>query len=169
MTAFDLHVLTAAALIGIGATMFMDLAAIVQRRVFAMQTLDYAMVGRWIGHVLRGQVIHRPIAASPALPGETAIGWGVHYLTGASFAAAFLALAGRDWLASPSLLPALGFGAVTVLVPYLILQPGLGAGLAARCTPNPTLARARSLLSHLIFGFGLWVAGMALSALTQAG
>ena len=65
-----------------------------------------------------------------------------------------------DWLAHPTLMPALGFGVMTVLAPFLILQPGMGAGVAARKTPQPNVARLRSLLAHFSFGLGLWIAGL---------
>lgn len=60
----------------------------------------------------------------------------------------------------PRLDIALAFGAVTVLAPFLVLQPAMGAGLAARRTPRPGIARLKSLLAHLSFGAGLWVAAI---------
>ncbi|MEX0301725.1 MAG: DUF2938 family protein [Leisingera sp.] len=147
-----------AVLIGTGATVFMDLAALAQRRLFSIQPLNYALVGRWLGHAARGRFIHRPITASAPVPGERLLGWSAHYGTGILFAALFLAAAGEAWLAAPSLWPALVFGAVTLCVPFLILQPGMGAGVAARCTPAPNTARLRSLSAHLMFGAGLWLA-----------
>ena len=41
----------------------------------------------------------------------------------------------------------------------LILQPGMGAGVAARRTPRPNVARLQSLVTHAVFGAGLYVAG----------
>ncbi len=37
-------------LIGVGATVLMDLWAIFLKRAFAISSLDYAFVGRWLGH-----------------------------------------------------------------------------------------------------------------------
>ena len=56
------------------------------------------------------------------------------------------------------LLPALGFGVVSLAAPFFILQPGMGAGIAAAKTPNPNLARFRSLVAHASFAIGLYLA-----------
>lgn len=41
-----------ALLLGAGATAFMDIVALVQNRLFGIPSLNYAMVGRWLGHLL---------------------------------------------------------------------------------------------------------------------
>ena len=66
---------------------------------------------------------------------------------------------GTEWLRRPTLIPALAVGIVTVAVPMLILQPGMGAGIAARRTPRPNAARLQSLVTHAVFGGGLYVSG----------
>lgn len=139
--------------IGVVATVFMDLVAMARRRLFGTPSLDYALLGRWVGHLPKRRLIHRPIGQSPAIPGEKALGWAAHYLTGILFGAVFLSVA--DTPAGP-VAPIL-FGAATVLAPFLLLQPGMGAGLAARRMPSPWRARARSLLTHVTFGLGLWI------------
>lgn len=154
-----------ALLFGAGATVVMDLGALIQKRLLSLQTLDYAMVGRWLGHAARGHFIHRPITASALVRGERLIGWGAHYLTGVLLAALFLSAAGRTWLENPSLWPALVFGTLTLAAPFLIQQPGMGAGLAARRTPAPNKARLKSLATHLTFGAGLWLSGLCLALL----
>ncbi|RBW63339.1 DUF2938 domain-containing protein [Ruegeria sp. A3M17] len=154
-----------AVLIGIGATAFMDVIALAQKLIFSQQSLNYAMVGRWLGHVAQGRFVHRHIMASDPVPAERLLGWSAHYLTGVVFALGFLAVVGRGWLEAPSLLPAIAFGILTVLAPFLILQPGMGAGLAARLTPEPRAARLKSVFAHLSFGIGLWVAANGISNL----
>ncbi len=154
-----------AVLVGIIATAFMDVVALSQKLIFSQQSLNYAMVGRWLGHVAQGRLVHRPIMASDPVPAERLLGWSAHYLTGVVFALFFLAVVGRDWLEAPSLLPAIAFGILTVLAPFLILQPGMGAGLAARLTPEPRAARLKSVFAHLSFGIGLWVAANGISDL----
>jgi hypothetical protein len=88
------------------------------------------------------------------------LGWIAHYLIGVAFAAMFLVLVGAGWLSRPALVPALVFGVMTVLVPFLVLQPGMGAGIAARKLPEPNAARLRSLFAHFSFGLGLWITGL---------
>lgn len=149
--------------IGVGATIFMDLAGLARRHLFGTPLADYALVGRWVGAMPRGRFIHRPIAASPPLWGEAVIGWCVHYLTGIVFAAVLLALAGESWARHPTILPALAVGIASVAAPFLLMQPGMGLGIAARRTPNPAAARRRSLATHALFGIGLYGAGLAAS------
>ena len=152
-----------AVLIGAGATAVMDLWGIVRQRVFRIPNMNYGLVGRWLAWMTRGRFRHERIAATPAVMGEKAIGWTAHYATGIAFAAAFLGLGGLDWARSPVLAPALAFGVVTVAAPFLLMQPGMGAGIAARRTPRPNAARVQSLVTHAVFGFGLYAAALFLN------
>jgi hypothetical protein len=43
------------------------------------------------------------------------------------------------------------------------MQPAFGFGVAASKTPNPAQARLRSLMNHAVFGFGLYLFGLAVS------
>jgi len=74
-----------------------------------------------------------------------------------------VALVSGGWLAHPTLLPALLFGVGTVLVPFLLMQPSFGLGIAASRAPNPTQARLRSLMAHTAFGVGLYVCAVGVS------
>lgn len=161
-----LDTLLFAASIGVGATAFMDVVAYAQKQLFAQPSLDYTMVGRWCGHAIQGRLIHRPISASQPIQAERSLGWGLHYCIGMIFAWGFLVVVGQAWLQSPRLLPALAWGGFTVLAPFLILQPGMGAGIAARHMPNPNIMRIRSLFAHLCFGFGIWAAAMCVERLS---
>ena len=152
--------------IGIGATIVMDLWAVIQLMA-GVKGLDYAMVGRWLGHMTRGQFVHTSIAAAPAIRGERAIGWVAHYATGIAFAALLVAICGPSWVAAPRLLPAVAFGIATVAIPFLIMQPGMGLGVAASKTPAPWMARLRSAATHAVFGLGLYAAARALAMLRE--
>lgn len=145
-------------LIGIGATAVIDLWAAFMRFAAGWVPLDYAMVGRWLGHLAKGRIGHERIAEASPIAGERALGWIAHYAIGIALAALLIAICGPDWARRPTLAPALGFGLATVALPFLILQPALGAGLAASRTPNPGAARLRSLVTHLWFGAGLYLA-----------
>ncbi|MBL3595253.1 DUF2938 domain-containing protein [Rhodovulum sulfidophilum] len=160
------ELLVNAGVIGIGATLVMDMVALTLKRGFGIRPLDYALVGRWAIHACRGQAVHRPITATPPVAYEAMVGWGLHYLIGVMFAVVFLLWSGEGWLAEPRAIPAIAFGALTVLAPFLVLQPGMGAGLAARRTPRPGTSRLRSLTAHLSFGVGIWVAAVFLSTMT---
>lgn len=154
-----------AALIGIGATLVMDVWATLQRLLFGVQPLNYAMVGRWMGHLTKGRFVHDPIGKAAPVSGEAILGWGAHYAIGIVFAALLLGFWGIDWARSPTLLPALIVGLATVAAPFFILQPGLGAGIAASKTPKPNVARLRSLVAHASFGAGLYLAALLFALL----
>lgn len=149
-------------LIGIGATGVMDAWGVLRKLLFGIPTPNYGMVGRWIAHMSHGQFRHNAIAASAQVSGEEVIGWIAHYLTGIFFAAILIAVWGNDWIQSPTIVPALLIGIATVAAPFLIMQPGMGAGVAASKTKNPNAARLQSLITHTVFGFGLYISGKAI-------
>jgi uncharacterized membrane protein YagU involved in acid resistance len=122
-------------------------------------------VGRWIGHLARGEISHQSIAKVTSIKGECIIGWATHYIIGVVFGVTFVLLMGAEWARQPTLYPALAFGIVTVIFPFFILQPGLGLGIAASKTPKPNQARLRSLLNHCIFGFSLYLCALVLAKL----
>ena len=147
-----------AIVIGVGATIILDLWNVLLR-AFGVASTNWGMVGRWIGHFPRGRFVHDSIAAAAPIPGEHAIGWIAHYVIGVMYALMLLAIVGMDWARAPTLLPALAFGLATIVAPFFIMQPGMGAGIAASRTPNPAAARVRSLFSHVSFAVGLYVGG----------
>lgn len=145
-------------LIGTCATALLDLWAQLRLRLFGTPTPDYRMVGRWFGHMPSGRFRHRSIRATTPVRGELALGWIAHYLIGIGFATLLPAIWGTAWLQTPSLGPALYVGVGSVAAPFLLMQPGMGAGVMARHTPQPGRARLQSLGNHLMFGFALFVA-----------
>ena len=154
-----------AALIGVGATAFLDLWSLFLRWAFQSPLPNFCLVGRWFSHMTEGRFRHAPIAAASQMPSECAVGWIAHYVIGALYGLAFVALASDGWLARPTFMPALIFGVVTVLLPFLIMQPAFGLGLAASRVPNPWRARIRTLLSHTVFGIGLYVCAIGVDRL----
>jgi hypothetical protein len=148
-------------IVGVGATVIIDLWALFLRRALNVASLSYCLVGRWLLHMPGGTFTHASISAARQKRSECAVGWIAHYATGVVFAAALSVLAPGNWLARPTLLPALAFGIGTVLLPFLIMQPSFGLGIAASRTPNPTQARLKSLATHFVFGLGLFVSAVA--------
>jgi hypothetical protein len=147
-----------AGLIGIGATAILDVWSVAGKRLLGMRQPNYGFVGRWVAHMARGRFHHDSIAASAPVPGEQVIGWVAHYMIGIVFATLLLATFGLDWARRPTIEPALIFGIVSVLAPFLQMQPGMGLGLASSLTPDPAAARMRSLVTHGVFGVGLYAA-----------
>ena len=148
-------------LIGAGATAATDLWAIARRRLLGVPAPNYGLVGRWLAHMPRGRFRHDSIAAAAPVGGERLVGWTAHYLIGIAFAAILPVVWGPEWIRNPTLGPALAVGIGTVAAPFLVMQPGMGAGIAASRTPRPAAARLQSVLMHAIFGLGLYVAGQA--------
>ncbi|ALX13534.1 hypothetical protein P350_18005 [Burkholderia cepacia JBK9] len=154
-------------LIGAGATFLMDLWTLFRRRAFGTPSLDYALVGRWIGHMMHGRLRHASIVAASPVAGERALGWLAHYAIGIAFAALPVAIAGTAWIDTPTPLPALVAGVASVVAPFFVMQPAFGFGIAASRTPHPGIARRRSLVTHLSYGVGLYLAAFALAALAR--
>ena len=149
--------------IGVGATLVMDLWNLFLKRTFSIPSLNYCLLGRWLRHMPEGTLRHANITAAPQKPLECMVGWIAHYTIGVVFACVFVVLTSGDWLARPTVLPALLYGIGTVVFPFFIMQPSLGLGIAASRTPNPTQARLKSLVTHAVFGVGLYVCALGVS------
>ncbi|MFO1469825.1 MAG: DUF2938 domain-containing protein [Turneriella sp.] len=147
--------------IGLGATLAMDMWRLALQKFFGVNSLDLALLGRWVGHLFRGRFTHRPIGKSEQISGETALGWLSHYAIGLTFAGLLPVIWGSDWLAAPSLFPALAVGIGTVLAPWLIMQPAMGLGIAAANAPVPGAVRLRNLAIHTVYGLGLYLSAFA--------
>lgn len=161
------HEATRIALIGLGATATMDLGLWLQKRVLKLPSLDFALVGRWVGHGVRGHWVHEAIARAAPVRGERALGWGLHYAVGVAFAALLVGVAGAAWTREPSLAPALAVGIGTVLVPLFVMQPALGAGIASSNTRTPVRNCLKSLVNHTVFGAGLYLAAAFIERISR--
>ena len=62
-------------------------------------------------------------------------------------------------------LPALLLGVVSVAAPLLLMQPGFGMGLAASRMANPWQVRLRALVTHLVFGLGVYMVSWVVAQL----
>ena len=142
--------------IGIVATMGTDVWAIVAKHMLRLPTADWAAVGRWFGHMPRGVFIHRSIADAAPIPNELAIGWIMHYATGIVYGVGYLVIVQILLDGGPTLISALVFGLVTLAAPWLIMQPGMGAGVCASKTSNPGIVRLVNSLVHVVFGLSLY-------------
>ena len=142
--------------IGTGATIVTDVWALARQRLFGIPPLDYALVGRWIAHMPQGRWVHASIGAAAPKALEAPLGWAMHFLTGILFATGLVLWQGTSWLAAPSLRAALAFGLATAVFPFFVMQPAMGAGWAASRTPRPWHARMHSLVTHGIFGLGMY-------------
>jgi hypothetical protein len=154
-----------AVVVGIGATLIMDLWNLFLKRAFGILSLNYCLLGRWLRHMEKGTVMHASIAAAAQKPFECTVGWIAHYTIGMVLAVAFVAMASGEWLVQPTLLPALLYGIGTVVFPFFLMQPSLGLGIAGSRPPNPTQARLKSFATHTVFGLGLYLCALGVSHL----
>lgn len=159
------HLVLGAVAIGMGASLFMDAWNLFLKRAFGIPSLNYCLLGRWFLHMPEGAFVHSNIATASPRRFECAAGWVAHYSIGVVLALVFLALAPADWLQRPTVLHALLYGVGTVVFPLFVLQPALGLGIASSKTSKPTQARLKSLMTHVVFGVGLYLCAVALSYL----
>ncbi len=160
--------LAGAVVVGIGAALFMDLWNLFLQRAFNIASLNFCLVGRWLSHMALGTFTHTRIGGAARRPAECLIGWTAHFLIGIAFALLLLVATSGAWLEHPSVFPALVVGVGTVLIPYFVVQPALGLGIASAKTPHPTQARLKSLMTHSVFGLGLYLSAVAWNYLLHA-
>ncbi len=150
-----------AVVMGAGATALLDLWALLLNRLFGFGLPNWAMIGRWVAHLPTGKIMHDDISQASPVANELTIGWVFHYAVGIVFAVATLVLGGAAWAKAPTLMLPLIVGIVTVGCGWFILQPALGAGIAASRKPDANRIRALNIAGHVVFGLGLWLAAMA--------
>lgn len=161
----SLQAIERALFIGIGATAVLDVWLFLLARV-GVPTLNFAFIGRWVGHLLRGKFSHAAIARARPVPGELAWGWLAHYAIGIAFAALLVGWQGEPWARQPTLGPAAAFGLCTVLLPLFLVQPAMGAGFASSKTATPLKNVLRSVINHAVFGVGLYLSALVAKELT---
>lgn len=143
-------------LIGLGATVLMDLWAIVLNKVFVQPKANWAPAGRWFWHLRRGKVFHDSIAAAEPYDHELALGWAGHYAVGILYGVILALIVGPNWFAAPTFVPAWILGIVTIGAGWFLMQPGLGLGWAASKTPRPNKVRFLNFAAHTVFALGLY-------------
>lgn len=151
-------------LVGFGATGVMDVWLLFLKSI-GVQTLNFAFIGRWVGHLFLGRFFHPAIGKTPPIAHETLLGWVTHYAVGIVFAFLLIGIAGIEWIGKPS--PGIAFlvGICTVAFPLFVMQPAMGLGIASSKTSNPIKSCARSLINHSVFGLGLYLSAVAIEAI----
>ena len=51
-----------------------------------------------------------------------------------------------------------------LVLPYFVMMPGMGMGIAASRTPKPNVARLKSLVGHSVFGCGMYLTAWLMQA-----
>ena len=65
--------------------------------------------------------------------------------------------------------PALLVGLGMLVAPFFIMDPALGAGIAASKPPHPARARLRSVVNHAVFGLGLCLSALLVAVKIGSG
>lgn len=146
-----------AALVGIGGTVILDVYAALVQHFLHTPATNWKMVGRWLGHMPRGRFVHSSIAQAAPVPGEHALGWIFHYGIGAGYGLLLLAIWGAGWFDAPTLVAPLMLALTLLILPYFVMMPGMGMGMAGSRTPRPYVTRLKSLLGHSVFGSGMYL------------
>lgn len=146
-------------ILGVTATVIFDLW-LLGRKMMGCRVLNFALLGRWIGHFKHLKFVHKNIAEAAAIPSECIIGLIAHYVIGIGIAALLLLSFHQQWLLKPDIYAALAVGIATVALPLLIMQPGMGSGLAFAKTATPFKHCLNSLLNHVVFGLCLYLAAI---------
>jgi hypothetical protein len=150
---------------GITATVAIDLWATFANRILGWPRTNWGMVGRWIGHMRDGRFTHISIGSTSPIVHESILGWVFHYVVGCVYAALYLTYANIMQMGQPTLVSAVLFGLVTILSPWLLMQPALGMGICASKAPRSNLVRLQNLIIHTIFGLALYYSYQASNAL----
>ncbi len=161
----DTATLIKGALVGTAGTVLLDVWALVLARVWNVPATNWTMVGRWLGHIPHGKFHHASMSAADPVKGERAIGWIAHYVIGIGYGLLLLALWGSAWLTEPTILPPLLLSWVLLTAPFFLMMPGMGMGFAGSRTPKPAITRIKSVVSHSVFGLGMYLAAEVLAHL----
>ena len=149
-------------ILGLCSTLLLDVIQYLRHRLWQHGWLDYAVLAQalwqhWQNYSRTGHVHTRlPMAWARLL------GWLLHYVIGVALvwlAMQINVLRGAQTLGLPFCLM---FGSATVLLPFFIMQPLLGMGIAARNTATPWSNRGKSLIAHGLFGLSVYVAAQLL-------
>ena len=144
--------------VGIFATLTMDLGGTFLRRIGLIAGLDPRLIGRWFASLAGGHPFHRSILDAPPVRGELAVAFVCHYAIGVSLALIFYAvqtaLPLRISAAAEAAL-ALGYGMLTNALPYLIMYPAMGFGVLGLAAPRDLLLTRSAFALHVLYGAGL--------------
>jgi len=163
----DLMTVLKGVLIGIGGTVALDLWASTLKALTDTPATNWAMVGRWLGHMPQGRFVHEAIAKATLVRHELLLGWAFHYGIGVAYGLVLVLVQGSTWLDRPSPLAPLVLSWALLVAPYFVMMPGLGLGIAGSRTPKPNLTRLKSVLGHTAFGLGMFGTAVALQQLSN--
>ena len=156
MTGETIVVLMFGVIVGVAATVTMDVLGSVARKAGLAAGAKGIWVGRWYLGIARGQFVHSDIAAAPELAGEKRAALVGHYVIGIVLAVVYVVGAGLLGISPAVFLVAIGYGLATCVFPWFLVLPSLGFGAFGLKGPKDLRLFTSSLLNHAFYGFGLW-------------
>jgi Protein of unknown function (DUF2938) len=144
-------------LIGVIATLTMDILGAILRRAHWVMSVPPALIGRWVAAVARGQPFQANIQNATPVRHEVAIALLTHYVVGITFATVYLSVTMRLGVSPRSAVAAVTFGLATCVFPWLLMFPAMGFGLFGSRGPADTQIFLSSLTGHAAFGIGIWL------------
>ena len=143
-------------LVGVAATVTMDVLGSIARRVGLAAGAKGQWVGRWYLGIARGKLVHADIAAAPELAGEKQAALVGHYVIGIVLAVFYVVGAGLLDVSPGGFLVAIGYGLATCVFPWFLVFPALGFGVFGLKGPPELRLFTSSVMNHLFYGLGLW-------------
>ena len=149
--------LASAVLGGVFSTLLMDIGSMLIRTTGLTAGAPPAIIGKWFMYVLRGRLTHADIVSSPDIQIKMPLALAIHYSIGIVLASVFVAFVawqhphrGLFWFA-------VGFGLITTVLPWFLMFPAMGWGIAGARGPQRFLLTRTSLVNHAFYGLGLGV------------
>jgi hypothetical protein len=110
---------------------------------------------------------HNKIFNTTPFSYEKLIGWIAHYAIGITFVFLLVLIYEKEWIENPTLKPALLIGLITIIAPFFLMQPSFGTGIARSKLPAQNIARIKSLITHCIYGFGIYLSALGLNKIIE--
>ncbi|MCA0941955.1 DUF2938 domain-containing protein [Salipiger pacificus] len=159
---FDL--ITFVLVVGIGATIALDLWGLITAKIGWMPGTHWPSVGRWLLGIPAGRLVLDGGDDRAHSVGEVLTGWVFHYAIGIAYAVMFPLFWGVDFISAPTVFPFVLIGVIiSTLAGLIILIPGMGGGIFARKLPNAGAMITYVLLAHVVFAIAQYLLALSVA------
>jgi hypothetical protein len=146
-----------AALVGIGGTIVLG-SLCLPDAAHVRRTCDRLENGRPLaGPYVEVRVRSDKHRAGRAGAGRTCAGLDIPYVIGIAYGLLLVAIWGAGWLRQPGIAELLILALALLVLPYFVMMPGMGMGMAGSRTPKPNVTRLKSVIGHSMFGIGMYL------------
>jgi len=143
-------------LMGIFATIVMDIGEEIVKTLFPItEFMEPQYLGRWILNMFNGVFIHENIQTANQFRFEILMSISFHYFTGIFLVGIFLWLKNNTKIFPNSMYMGIIYGWLTLLLPWLIMYPGLGFGFFGLGDHNSVNNIIASIIAHSFYGLGI--------------